>query len=296
MSMGEQKIAFIIPTKDRPKQLKNLLLSISKQSIKPNQIIIVDSSAETNANFIPTEGLAIEYIKVSFSSLAKQRNVGMQQIKPEIDLVGFLDDDIEFEDNSMVEMTKFWQYADKNLGGACFNIISDTASKKNYLKRIFFTGDNKMGLVLRSGYNTKICPAKNDIHTQWLLGGVTIWRKNIIEEFKFDEWFQGYGLFEDYEYSYRVGKRYQLAVASNAKVKHNFLGIRRKDNFQFGKMEVINRFYFVKKNPELSKIIFLWATLGQFLENLINILLQKKKGYLLRAMGNVSGLIKIINF
>jgi len=292
-----KKLAFIIPTKDREESLKCLLASIQGQEQRPQQIIIVDASEKPNKNeHINKEfdQLHIDFIKTYPPSLTKQRNIGLKNIQSDIDLIGFLDDDIEFESGSIKEMMSFWMNSCDELGGTVFNVVTDKPSKLFWPKQIFFMGNKKPGIMLRSGYNTKICPASKDLFTQWLLGGVTIWKKEVVDKFKFDEWFKGYGLFEDLEYSYRVGKHFKLAVVSNARVRHKYLGIDRKDNFQFGKMEIINRQHIVKNNPELSMILFFWASFGQLLENLLRSLLHRKKGYILRAMGNLDGFLSIL--
>lgn len=292
----KDKLAFIIPTKDRPKQIRVLLSSIMRQEYRPIQIIIVDASVDPGENKKTTSlfnDLAIDYVNAYPPSLTRQRNMGLGKVLPEISLIGFLDDDVEFLDGSIKEMFKFWENSEDSLGGAIFNVITDKPSILFWPKQLFFMGNKKAGIMLRSGYNTKICPASKDMYTQWLLGGVTIWRKEVVERFKFDEWFKGYGLFEDLEYSYRVGKQFKLAVVSNAKVRHSYLGINRRDNFQFGKMEIINRHHIVKNNPDLSLALFCWASLGQLLENLLRILLHRKKGYLLRAAGNLRGFLSL---
>jgi hypothetical protein len=59
-------------------------------------------------------------------------------------------------------------------------------------------------------------------------------------------------------------------------------------------MEIMNRFYIVKKNPELSTGLFFWASIGQCLENLFRVFSEREKGYLLRALGNLTGLAQVI--
>ena len=297
MTQIHEKLAFIIPTKDRPEQVKALLSSIINQECKPAQIIMVDASKDPSENKKTVNSfkdLKIDYVSSYPPSLTKQRNVGLEKVAPEITLIGFLDDDVEFEKDSIREMLRFWQNSDEDLGGTIFNIVTDKPSSLFWPKQIFLMGNKKPGLMLRSGYNTKICPAQNDMYTQWLLGGVTIWRKKVVDRFRFDEWFQGYGLFEDLEYSYRVGKHFKLAVASKARARHSYLGINRSDNFQFGKMEIINRHHIVKSSPDLSLSLFYWASFGQLLENFLRILLHRKKGYFLRAMGNLNGFLSLI--
>lgn len=55
-----------------------------------------------------------------------------------------------------------------------------------------------------------LSPVDDDIFAEWVFGGATCWSKNVLNEFKFDEWFSGYGFGEDLDFSYRVGKNINL--------------------------------------------------------------------------------------
>lgn len=81
------KIAFVVATKDRPVELRNLLKSLEAQSYKPDQIIIVDGSAEPIEDVLkefPT--LPIKYIRCIPPSATRQRNMGIKEVKPELHL------------------------------------------------------------------------------------------------------------------------------------------------------------------------------------------------------------------
>jgi glycosyltransferase involved in cell wall biosynthesis len=292
--MQEHKITFIIATADRKEKLFNLLRSLQRQNINSLQVIIVDAG-QTNIKEILTKfkELTINYIKVEKPSLTVQRNIGIEALDDKITLVGFLDDDMELEDNSLENMIEFWNKAPLDIGGACFNVITNKRPRFAWIKAIFATGKKQRGVVLSSGFATEVCPVDTDISTQWLLGGATIWRRKVLNEFKFDEWFEGYGLHEDLDFSYRVGKRYKLVVVANAKIRHLQSPISKKNNFEFGKMEVLGHYRIVIKHPELSKALFLWACFGQFLENIYLAIAKRKKEYLTRALGNFSGILQV---
>ena len=102
----------MVATKDRPDDLGRMLKSMSGQSALPDQVIIVDASSipvqEIAAEFKP---LNIKYIRHPQPSASKQRNVGISAVAPDTDLIGFLDDDIEFEPGAIEAMLRF-QYLD----------------------------------------------------------------------------------------------------------------------------------------------------------------------------------------
>ena len=71
------RIAFVVPTKDRPEDLRRMLASLAAQSRKADQIVVVDGS-EPPVRHVVEEfpGIGIEYVRVFPPSLAQQRNGG----------------------------------------------------------------------------------------------------------------------------------------------------------------------------------------------------------------------------
>ena len=102
---GEQRLqsrlAFIIPTMNRPTELRRLLASMESQSALPDEIIIVDGSTEpveSIAREFP--GLKLKYVRVFPRGLVKQRNIGVSALSFHITVAGYLDDDIVVEPGS----------------------------------------------------------------------------------------------------------------------------------------------------------------------------------------------------
>ena len=132
-----QKIAFVVPTKDRPADLKKMLQSLAEQERKPDQIIIVDGSMPPIKNVLKEfEELSIDYVAVYPPSLAKQRNAGIAILKKDITLAGYLDDDVALEKDAIKNMLKFWDKADSNIGGTVFNITNTPPPKWTRIKSI----------------------------------------------------------------------------------------------------------------------------------------------------------------
>ncbi len=291
MQDKNSNIAIVIPTKDRPIQIRNLLESIRNQVSQPEQIIIVDGGNNTVDTVINEfSDLNISYIREYPPSLSRQRNVGMAAVDKSIPLAGYLDDDLTLDANAIQAMTQFWDNASSQVGGARFNITNEPVASCTWLKRIFLIDTRQRGKVLISGFNSSIGVTKTDMRVKWLSGGATIWRKSVIEQFQYDEWFQGLGYLEDLDYSYRVAHEYELVVVSNAKLEHFPTPIRAEINYLYGKWQIINRLYFVNKFPELSKSLCYWAFAGQFIINLGKGLLTLDILSLKRALGNIVGI------
>ena len=197
----------MIATKDRPTQLKHVLSSIGAQSIRPDQLIVVDGGDVTIESVVEQfPDLEISYMRVYPPALTKQKNAGITGVRPDIALVGFIDDDTAFEAGAVEAMMRFWDEAPDEIGGASFN-LTDFNNSFSWLKslpqRIFFIDNRDFGRVLRSGFNTPIWNVHEDRMAEWLNGGTTVWRKRVFDHWRFDEWYPGSGLWEDVHVSYQ---------------------------------------------------------------------------------------------
>lgn len=261
------------------------------QSVRPGEIIIVDGGdIDMSAMMGVYKDLNIKYIVSSPPSLTRQRNIGISALDSLSALVGFLDDDIVLKEDALENMLKFWEAADPGIGGASFNNLSDTFKKASVIERIFGVNSIDSGKLLKSGMISKVCSIEKTKCVDWLLGGATVWRRKVVDEFKFDEWFTGYAPYEDADYSYRVGKKYGMMVVKEAELYHFPIPISAGKEYLFGKMHVINRVYFVKKSRDLSIPICYWACIGMLLSNIARGLSRLDKRFLRRAAGNIAGL------
>lgn len=295
MARFTNRIAFVIPTKDRPEELRRMLQSVEAQSVLPVQMVVVDASVESVEQVVrECSRLPIDYVRVFPPSLARQRNAGMERLQEGITLAGYLDDDLVLEDGALETMLNFWEQAGPEIGGAAFNISNDRRPYATWLKSVLLIDSWRRGAVLRSGYNVMICPVDETIYVDWLFGGATVWRRSIIEEFFYDEWFHGTGFLEDLDYSYPIGRRYRLAVVAGARIQHFSPPIRSDRNILLGKWQVINRLYFVRKHSELSTLLCLWAVLGQLFINVGKFAVSADLDLLRRACGNLMGFATVL--
>lgn len=294
---SHHRLALIIPTRNRMELLIKLLQSIQNQNIRPAQIIIVDGSDHPIQDKI--EGYLSSsdtYIHVTPPSLTRQRNAGVRQIRPDITIAGFLDDDIEFETGSIEAMLDFWKATDEKTGGAEFNIINIPLKKPwiEAIRRFFYITGPVPGKVLGSGFCTSAFPADRDHPCEWLCGGATVWKREILVECSFDEWYSGWAYHEDAEFSYRVVKKFNLSVVHNARLTHNPPPFNPSKNVALGKMAVINRYHFVEKNPDLSIPLFYWSTLGEILINVMSSVRELNANGMRRAWGNILAVFHIL--
>jgi GT2 family glycosyltransferase len=83
------------------------------------------------------------------------------------------------------------------------------------------------------------------------MGGVSSFRKEVFDTLQFSTYFQGYGLYEDADFTLRVSKIGKLYVNTSAKLNHYHADSGRPNQYQYGKMVVRNGWYVWRtKNPK----------------------------------------------
>lgn len=291
--MFKERLAVIIPTKERPNELQRLLQSLLKQEARPIQVIVVDSGNKDLSGILKSFNcLPIDYIRQKPPSLTRQRNAGIGALKEEATLVSFFDDDSILKRNCLENLMRFWDMAPEDVGGACLNNVSLPSKKPNFFEKIFIVNANSPGRILPSGFLSPPCGIDETTQVDWVTGYAMVFRKKIFKEFMFDERFSGYALYEDVDFSYRVRKKYKLFILKDAQVEHESRMQSLGNSFVLGKNEVMHRLYFVKKYPDLSLGLCCWGLLGLFLNNITKGVSNNDKRYKIRAKGNIYGFME----
>ena len=83
------------------------------------------------------------------------------------------------------------------------------------------------------------------------MGGVSSFKKLVFDTLQFSTYFEGYGLYEDADFTLRVSKTGNLYVNTAAKLNHYHASSGRPNQYQYGKMVVRNGWYVWRvKNPK----------------------------------------------
>jgi glycosyltransferase involved in cell wall biosynthesis len=266
-------VALIIPTKDRPQKLKNLLNSLSQQTVHCGQVIIVDggqSAKDVVASF--SDRLPVEYYECSPPGQIRQRNTGITKLKGVIPLVGFIDDDLVLEVDALEKMIDFWNRVEENTAGVGFNIVNVPPLRHSRFWGFLQMSSPRYGRVLSSGYNSAIHNVSEEIRTQWLGGGYTVWKREIIAKFPQENLNTRWAIGEDLRFSYPIGKRYPLYICAAAKVRHEHIYDQydpKSIDRYIGRKTSLASFYFVGLHPELSRMACLWMLTGSTFVQLI---------------------------
>lgn len=265
----------------RPKPLLKLLQSVNDQTLCPDEILIIDGSTNDETETIleenPFSNMKYFLVDDKDRGLTKQRNFGINKINPTSEIVCFLDDDTVLNKKYFEEVIKTYMLYPEALGvgGYIVNESQWTFAGANYKPTIkeFYYDDWKIKegtrFVLRKllkldsnqspGYSSDyshgrsvgFLPPSDKIYpVEQLMGGVSSFKKKIFETLKFSTHFEGYGLYEDADFTLRVSKIGQLYINTAAKLNHYHNAAGRPNKYQYGKMVVRNGWYVWRvKNP-----------------------------------------------
>jgi glycosyltransferase involved in cell wall biosynthesis len=324
------KFTLIVCTYMRPEPLLLLLQSVQKQTVYPNQILIIDGSTnkETEIQLSKNKFKNLNYFLVNENDrgLTKQRNFGLNLVDNSSEVVCFLDDDIVLEHNYFEEILKTYTiYPDASgVGGYIVNESRWTFVGQNYkakLKEYYYDGwkinDGSRFLIRKllgldsnqppgyapnysHGRSVGFLPPTDKIYpVEQLMGGVSSFKKEVFDSFRFSTYFEGYGLYEDADFTLRVSKSGQLYLNTAAKLSHYHDEAGRPNQYKYGKMVVRNGWYVWRvKNPN-PKLIdrFKWnsITLLLILIRYSNVLTTTKpKQALTEAVGRTIGLLSLL--
>jgi GT2 family glycosyltransferase len=265
----------------RPEPLLKLLQSVQIQNLYPDEILIIDGSTNNKTEIVLKENQFenLQYFLVDDQDrgLTKQRNFGINKVSNSIEIVCFLDDDTVLEPNYFKNLLETYNQFPNALGVGGY-ICNETKWEKvtdNYIPKrdeFYFDGwKRKDGsrFILRKklhldsdclpgcspqyshGRSVGFLPPSDKIYNvEQLMGGVSSFRKSVFEIYSFSTYFEGYGLYEDADFTLRVAKTGKLYLNTAAKLNHYHAASGRPNQYHYGKMVVRNGWYVWRvKNP-----------------------------------------------
>ncbi|KJD35915.1 glycosyl transferase family 2 [Tamlana sedimentorum] len=322
------KFSLIVCTYMRPMALLTLLESVKKQTLYPNEIIIVDGSInkETEQILKDNEFNNLSYFLIDdkHRGLTKQRNFGVAQVAKEIDIICFLDDDIVLESNYFEALIGTYKLKPDALavGGYIKNeVVWEKANTANNPDLFYFEGWNrsepsrfklrrKFGLLpdakpgflptFAHGRSIGFLPPSGNIYeVELIMGGVSSYKKEVFSKLAFSTYFEGYGLYEDADFSLRLAKLGKLYVNTQAQLSHYHDVSGRPNKYKYGKMVLRNGWYVWRVKYDKPKFIarVKWHATALLLTviRLVNVITTKdKKQALTESFGRIMGWFSLI--
>ncbi|MCF8272814.1 MAG: glycosyltransferase [Flavobacteriaceae bacterium] len=318
----------IVCTYKRPQSLLFLLESVKKQTVYPNDILIIDGSTNDDTEVILKENTFqnLKYFRVDDleRGLTKQRNFGINHVGEQSDLICFLDDDIVLDSYYFEHLIKTYQEKPDALavGGYITNEARwaksddrNDASKYYYdgwmrdepsrfkIRRLFgLMPDDQPGFMpsFSHGRSISFLPPSGRIYeVEQLMGGVSSYKKEVFDKMTFSTYFEGYGLYEDADFSLRLAKTGKLYINTKAELEHHHDGSGRPNPFKYGNMVLRNGWYVWRvkyPNPSL-KARLKWHATAILLTKLrlLNVITtSKRKEAFTESIGRIVGWFSLI--
>lgn len=272
--LEELKVGVLIPTKDRPKCVEQLLISLLNSTVKPTQIVIVSSGENISDVVGPfQEFLHISYVHSSTGGQVYQKMVGIRLLSPELDWVMFLDDDVLVDANCIAnalhEIERLTIAEKRNVAGV--GLALPSLSRANHVNpivkiigKIFLISNEKPGHVYLNGHAASYSNSKEILTTEWL-NGASIWKLGSVRNYGAGIISTKYAACEDLIFSYYKRHKGELVYLPNAR-----LAFQKENITDFEKYEVfcaaaLWRLYFILTNTGFSRVAYLYSQIGRIL-------------------------------
>lgn len=302
-------ISVIVPTLNRLNNLTLFLRSLKEQTYLPCELIVVDQSDDTLVrDYIQSNSdgnsFLIKYLNIKEKSLTRAKNFGVDHVSDKSDLVAFFDDDIELFNDYFEQMSAFFKNDTfKHYAVATGKICSDSGrpSVASRIRSLFISFDSLLCkfFILESPGNGKFkitgSPSfyKRSVNStsdgEVISGGVSVFRREILDKFQFDGNMKTYCYMEDVDIGYRISRKFKNAFVPAAKVYHHRSPMSRSDKTITRSQFIQNYCYLFHKNiPKniLTLAAFVWSVTGLFMIALLEFRFQSLLGYV-RGLGRV---------
>jgi glycosyltransferase involved in cell wall biosynthesis len=262
-------ISVVIPTRNRPILLLQILGDLDQQTLKPNYVIVVDSSDNFQALNPLCYRFNLIHVKENIPSAANQRNIGMSFANELTTFLCFLDDDVRIQSDYLEQLCR--DISDFNLVGVSGIALATSQSLRlkphgisGLYKRIFMLDSKKSGALLSSGVNVPLHRGCDQLlRVDWLIG-CSCWKYEVIKNHNFPK-IPGYSLGEDVIFSAAVRSHGKLAVDPEIVLRHSESEIGRPNNYEYWRSWINYRKYLLNYQPRstVRTFSFWWANIGK---------------------------------
>jgi len=212
------KISVVIPTYYRCVELSELFDSILRQTINPAEVIVVDDHTPNDTIKIVCEEYELKFEKINTDlkylrnprhrSAAVARNVGIENASG--DIIIFLDSDMILYQEFIEKILEVFNNNSNALGVQGWMINNIEYNKILYsiyllLAKIFYLAHCSKNSCKYTEYPIILSKI---INCEWMKGGNMALKRNILNEFRFDENLTKFSANEDILLSHSIFQKY----------------------------------------------------------------------------------------
>jgi GT2 family glycosyltransferase len=290
------RYSVVICTLERRDDLSRCIASWLSQDPLPLDIVVVHGGPSEDLEqdlqtTIDGTGVALSYLRMP-PSLVRQRNAGIPLARG--DVVFYVDDDAVYLPGYAAAILAVYQHDREGAVGGVQGTIANPgnpAMTRSRLANVFLlTRLNGNGTLQASGWPA-FCTARPTLARVEVFSGPAMsFRRDVLEEFRFDEGLGDYYVGDDFELAYRVSRKYKLFQVPDAQVMHYSSPPKgREASRRRARMNVINHRYLSRKllgDGWKTRLAFAWSELGAFLVAVLALLTGGGSG---RLLGTIEG-------
>lgn len=278
-SAADLRITTVIPTKNRPGELAVAVASILAQSRRPDELLVIDQSSTDQgqrgvAALLAADADAgghavrLDYVlDPSIRGLVHAKQVAAGRARG--DIVCFLEDDEVLEPGYLAAIEAGFREDPDMLG--CCGLVTNLPPLPPAYAAVFHLFHRGMFRDVRVGVHGARRDLPGRIHSRYLSGGLSCWRREVLAAVPFDV-DNGFHMLEDIDYSSRAADRFgdRLYINTRARLEHRMSPINRDVLGQRQRRKLREFIVFYKKRRHLpwARLQLAWLLCGLALEAL----------------------------
>jgi GT2 family glycosyltransferase len=225
-------ISAVIPTKNRPLDLENAVMSVVCQHRPPDELLVIDQSPDgesrrrVEAALAAVRGTTLVYVHdAGIAGLVAAKQVAVSQARG--DIICFLEDDVVLEPDYVLNLERgFVQHPDMM---GCSGVVTNLPELPRYYRQLFhffhrgIFHDSRVGIHgVTAGGDQPL------IRSNYLSGGLSSYRREVFAAIAFDV-ANGFFMLEDIDFSTRAVQRFgeRFFINPNARLEHHMSPLNR---------------------------------------------------------------------
>ena len=286
MKYNLKEISVVIPTYNRSDDLIETISSFGEQLSQIGELLIIDQSKNdlTKKALRKFKSKNIKYYHREKPSLTAARNFGVKNVSKKSKIVIFLDDDVSLGKDYFLNILKVFSANPLAVGvsGYYFPKSKKINRFEGVVRKLFrlehwSVNEARVLSVYGAGYPYKLTMV---IKSDWISGFNMAFKKEVFENFLFDERMSRYALAEDFEFTTRISKKFPdgFYITPYAHLVHRASTAERMPTQKIAYMNHTNHFYIQAKvfNEFYGIISWIVALIGMSLFQIFSFIINPR--------------------